>query len=143
MYQTSAMTSTPHNVVLGTNILISAILFGGKPREILTLVQTNSLTAYTSPVLLAELSEILTKKFKFSSEMIMLTGELIRATFHIVNPDASIHVVSDEDDNRVLEAAIAGKCGTIITGDSDLLRLKDYHGIRICTPTIFLDLYNK
>lgn len=138
LYQTFVMTNIPLNVVLDTNVILSAILFGGKPREILTLVQNHTITAYTSPILLAELSELLTKKFGFSQEMLMLTDELLKEALQIVYPDVSIHVVADEDDNRVVEAAVTGKCSTIITGDTDLLQLGSFQEITICTPAEFL-----
>lgn len=56
--------------------------------------------------------------------------------------------IRDEDDNRVLEAAIEGKCNFIVTGDKDLLELGKYKRslrlrlkkIQILTPAQFLDL---
>ena len=35
-----------------------------------------------------------------------------------------IKVLKDDDDNRVLEAAMTGECDFVITGDKDLLHLK-------------------
>lgn len=37
----------------------------------------------------------------------------------------------DESDKHVLAAAIAAKCGFIVTGDKDLLSLKERGGIKI------------
>lgn len=47
-------------------------------------------------------------------------------------------VCRDPADNRVLEAAIAGNCEFIITGDKDLLILKKYQTVRILTPSAFI-----
>lgn len=132
------MAKNPLNVVLDTNILISSLLFEGKQKQILKLVQEGKIVAFTSPILFAELTEILIKKFKFSNEKIILIQELIEENFILVNPVTEIHVISDEDDNRVLEAAIEGNCIYIITGDKDLLRLKHFRVIKIITSDSFL-----
>ncbi|HEX8932007.1 MAG TPA: putative toxin-antitoxin system toxin component, PIN family [Patescibacteria group bacterium] len=47
-------------------------------------------------------------------------------------------MVRDIDDNRVLEAAVEGKCQYIITGDADLLDLKIFQSIKIITAEDFL-----
>ena len=49
----------------------------------------------------------------------------MRMDFEVVNPRNSLKVARDDDDNRVLEAAITGKCEYIVTGDEDLLSLKN------------------
>ena len=130
-------------VVLDTNVLISAIGFGGKPRQVLTAVLKKELSAVTSPILLAELEEILGKKLDFEPVMIQLILKEIENEFIIVHPSKTIKVLSDDDDNRVLEAAQEGKCNYIITGDKELLELKKYKSISILTPDSFLSLKDK
>ena len=56
----------------------------------------------------------------------------------ITEPAVRIDVCRDPDDNRVLEAAVAGSAGYIVTGDADLLMLASYEGIAIVTPARFL-----
>ena len=131
----------PLRVVLDTNILISAIHFGGKPRTILNLVEdsNSAIKAIISPVLLAELAETFTKKFNFDQEHIEEIKSTIEDGFELVYPKKELHVVKDKDDNRVLEAAVEGNCEYIITGDKDLLQLKVYRGIKIVTPEHFLE----
>ena len=46
-------------------------------------------------------------------------------------------VVSDDDDNRVLEAAIEGAADYIVSGDADLLDLGSFQGIPIIRPAEF------
>jgi len=46
----------------------------------------------------------------------------------------------DPDDDKYLAAAIEGRAEFVVAGDSDLLDLKEYGGIRIVTPRAFLDL---
>lgn len=125
-------------VVLDTNILISGILFGGKPGEIINLVIDEKVSGITSSILLAELIEVLNKKFEFPQEEIELIKQEIEESLLIVNPKKPIHKLNDEDDNRVLEAALEGKCNVIITGDKELLELAHFQDIEIITPEEFL-----
>jgi len=124
--------------VLDTNILVSAIVFGGRPRTIFQSVIQNQITGVTSPFLLAELNEVLTKKFKFSRSKIRLIETKIKKKFRIINPGITIDILGNNPDNHVLETAIAGNCQYIITGDRELLDLKFFKGIVIITATEFL-----
>jgi putative PIN family toxin of toxin-antitoxin system len=49
-------------------------------------------------------------------------------------------VSKDRDDDKYLAAALAARAQFVVTGDSDLLDLKEHEGIRIITPRVFLDL---
>lgn len=130
-------------VVLDTNILISAIAFGGKPKEVLDLVLDEKIIALTSAILLAEFKEIYRKKFPMLKEDFELTIENIEEIFETVQPTKTLEILRDEDDNRVLEAAVEGKCQYIITGDKDLLDLKSFQGIKIVTADQFLNILNE
>ena len=44
------------------------------------------------------------------------------------------------DDHKYLAAAIKGRARFVVAGDTDLLDLKEYDGIRIVSPRVFLDL---
>jgi putative PIN family toxin of toxin-antitoxin system len=61
----------------------------------------------------------------------------IRRYAIFVRPGERLEVVRDETDNRVLEAAVAGKVEYIVSGDADLLSLSAYAGIEIVTPARF------
>jgi putative PIN family toxin of toxin-antitoxin system len=125
-------------VVPDTNILISAIGFGGKPREILKLVLDKKIKAISSYTLFAEFNDVISKKFpKLTSELDRIQKHF-RKNMEIVKPSQGIHTLQDEPDNRVLEAALEGNCGYIITGDNDLLNLKIYKNIVILKPDDFL-----
>lgn len=125
-------------VLVDTNVLISALVYGGKPQDLFELVIIRRITGITSLVLLVELVETLTRKFNFSSEKVYQIEKKIRKSFKFVRPTKTLDVVRDEDDNRVLEAAVEGDCDFIITGDRDLLELSKYKKIKIVTPAQFL-----
>lgn len=56
----------------------------------------------------------------------------------VVAPGVEITASRDPDDNRVLEAAIAGQADAIVTGDRDLLSLGEFEGIPIISPAQLL-----
>lgn len=128
----------PVKVVLDTNVLISAIAFGGKPEEVLNLVLEEKIIALTSPILLAEFKEVYQKKFQLRVVDFELTIKSIEEIFETSQPKKTLDILNDEDDNRVLEAAIEGKCSFIVTGDVDLLTLRTFKKIKILTPDEFL-----
>ena len=132
--------ATNLKVILDTNIIISAIGFGGKPAQILLQALEEKINAFISPILLAELQEILNKKLHLSNQDIILTIEEIKDSFQIINPQETVTILQDDDDNRVLEAAMEGSCEYIITGDKELLALKEYKGVKIITAEEFLNL---
>lgn len=127
-------------VVLDTNIYISAILFGRKPEEIRKLSQEGKIELLVSEAIIAEVAEVLRKKFDWESWQISQVIDEIRETAILVIPRQTLSVIKkDEDDNRILECAVEGKAHYIISGDKrHLLPLKEYQGINILSPAEFL-----
>jgi uncharacterized protein len=127
-------------VVLDSNILISAYVFGGKPEVILKWVLSERVLGILSPHILSEFLGVLSKKFGVSDpEIVEINNELIES-FQMVYPKQVFSITRDIDDNRVLEAAIEGNCDYIITGDKDLLDLKTFKKINIITANQFLSI---
>lgn len=139
----SMSTATEENlvkIVLDTNILVSAIGFGGKPHTILQMTLENKIKAITSPLLLAEFEDVVIKKFPLLEPDAERVKKLIRKKFRVVKPAETIKAVADDPDNRVLEAAVTGGCQYVITGDKELLDLETFAGIQIVTPQKFLSI---
>ena len=128
-------------VVLDTNILISALVYGGKPEQVYNLVLEKQITAIITNILVAELLEGLIKKFNFEQRRIEQLERIIKKHFIVVRPKKIIKAARDEDDNRVLEAAAEGVCAYIVTGDKDLLELRSFNKIEIVTAEEFLDFF--
>lgn len=127
--------------VIDTNVLISAIFWPGKPKQLLNQVRRGEITFLTSNPLLAELKEVLTrndKPFKLSEEEAARVLAVIRDLAEIVQPQSLITRCRDEADNRVLECAVEGLADWIITGDKHLLDLGPFEEIKITTVAEFL-----
>jgi predicted nucleic acid-binding protein len=58
-----------------------------------------------------------------------------------VDPDVNLTVVEeDPDDDKFLEAAVAGDTDFLVSGDSHLLNLDSFRDIRIVDPRTFSEM---
>lgn len=119
-------------VVFDTNVIISALLFGGKPKDLLDLGFAGRLEICISSPLIEELVGVLEEKFQVPREWILEAAGVLRANSRLIEPGEEIRIIKDDPmDNRVLECAVAAKADLIVSGDHYLLDLKSYRGIKI------------
>ena len=111
-----------------------------KPALLLDLARMGVVELYVSPFILHELERILHAKFNVPKTQITRLIKLIHKYSHLVEPQTHISVIKEkQDDNRILECAVAAKADYLITGDKKhILPLKEYAGIKICSPAEFL-----
>ena len=124
-------------IVLDTNVLIAAFVSRGYCHELLeSCVRQHTLI--TSDFILNEFREKLAGKFKYDSADINEACELLLTRMTVVLPSKlETQVCRDPDDDKVIGTALTGKCDCIITGDKDLLVLKQYQSINIFSPNDF------
>lgn len=127
-------------ILLDTNVLISGILFQGTPRNLLDRAIRGELDLVTSPALLDELEDVLTRKLKVPSELVRAVRPELESLADVVVPDEVPAVSRDPDDDQVLAAAVFGQADAVVTGDADLLVLEMHQGIRIMRPGDLLAL---
>lgn len=129
-------------VVLDTNTLVSGVISAnGPPRRLLTAARQQAFEWYTSPALLEELLDVLSReKFTQYLSRVGLSAQGIVSDLqriaHLVVPSRVPRVIEqDPDDDQVLACAIAAQAELIVSGDKHLLSLGGYYqGIRIVTP---------
>ncbi|MBY0401189.1 putative toxin-antitoxin system toxin component, PIN family [Myxococcota bacterium] len=125
-------------VVADTNIVVSAILWGGNPRVVLDAARRRTIGLFTSAALIAELEDVLSRA-KFSeriarveSSVEEMVGDYLELA-ELVRPTEYPVVVRDPDDDQVIACAIAADARIIVTSDSDLLAIGRYRGVEIVT----------
>lgn len=125
-------------VVIDTNIYISAIFWGGKPREVVDWRDGN-IMIFTSLAIEEEISEKLRTKFKLDEEEV---NQILLdfSTFTIpAKVTKQIQAVADDpDDDKFVECAVCCNVDYIVSGDTHLLNLKEYAGIKILRASEFL-----
>ena len=122
-----------------SNLYISALIWGGKPQQLLEIALARKLRLFISDAIMDEVLEVLETKFNHSPKRLALEKEYIgKCTVRCV-PKVRLDVVKDDpDDNRILECAVHSRSEAIITHDKDLLRMKSYQGIRMMKVNEFL-----
>lgn len=128
-------------VVFDTNIYISAFITpGGKGEAAFLRAVTGDLELITSVPILTETARKLREKFHWDDEHITAAIRHVAAVGSVVRPAVKLAVLADEPDNRILECAVEGNAGLIVTGDRHLLELKQHGTARIVTLADFLRL---
>jgi putative PIN family toxin of toxin-antitoxin system len=126
--------------VYDTNVLISGLFWDGPPREIILRATRRELELIISPPLLEELSRILHRSLASTESEVAAIINLILDISTMAYPSERLDIVRDKKDNMVLECAVEGKCEYLVTGDADLLELKEFRGIKIVKPRAFLEV---
>ena len=126
-------------VLLDTNVLISAILFGGVPRQLLEAALAGDIALITSQPLLAELETVLTRKFEFPTSMTASIRAELEGLSEVVEPVQIESVTRTVADDLVLATAVAGGAEMLVTGDKELLEMGTYEGVPIETARDLVD----
>ncbi len=123
-------------VVLDTNVLISALIKAGKPRELFfRLAEEKALILSKS--ILDEFLEIaedprIAKYVKEQETTAFLNS--LRDAAKVVTVKSKFKAVKeDPDDDIILRTAYDGKADYIISGDNHLLSLGEFRGTKIVT----------
>ncbi|MDI6603573.1 MAG: putative toxin-antitoxin system toxin component, PIN family [Thermoanaerobacteraceae bacterium] len=127
--------------VVDTNVFVS-ILFGSPiMEELFENCAMHKFTWVISENIYFEYRKVVEyKKFHFRKEIKEKMFYFIDNLAEFVHVTSNITVSRDKDDDKFINCAIDGNCSYIISGDKDLLEIKEYKGIRILTVKEFLQI---
>jgi putative PIN family toxin of toxin-antitoxin system len=128
-------------VVIDTNVVISGLLFGGTPGKLIPLWQKRAIRPMASKQIIDEYLQVLTyPRFKLDeAEINFILYREILPYFDITEAPSKKRVIAEDPaDDKFIHCALSGKATHIISGDKHLLALKDYHDIKILSPSEFL-----
>lgn len=130
-------------VVFDANIYLSAIIFGGNPRQCLELAKRREIELFVSFSILLEVARNLQNKFGWVEEEVEEVIKGIGEFATLVSPQTITRVIrAHPQDNKILEAAQEAKADYIISGDKKhLLSLKKFKNIKIISAKEFLDIF--
>ena len=134
------MSASPERVVLDTNVLLSAVLFDGRPEELLEHVRAGRIRGVASLHILDEFRRVLTRpRFGLSSELAEdLVAEIATFVEVVAVEPSPTQWTNDPADDPVVETALQGHAEAIITGDRRLLGAV-VPGVRIVTVAEMLE----
>ena len=126
------------NLVVDTNILVSGIFWAGKPRQLLELWVEEVVTLVATPQILSEYLDVIGRLQRHDIELSQKWKEFIVENIEITHSNINVSICRDKKDNMFVECALS--CGSeyIISGDDDLLCLKEFDKIKIVTVAEFL-----
>ena len=123
---------------LDTNVLISAFVTRGATFDVLKTCIQKGHTLFVSSYVLKEIKKVLSKKFKFTkAEIAEVIAAINAATQLAPNARLKTRVSRDKKDDPILASAAKIEADCIITGDKDLLTLKEFENIPILLPSEF------
>lgn len=130
--------------IFDTNIFIAAFLTEGICSKLLIRARKRQFQLITCPFILQEFEHVLTEKFSTTKKETDEALELISEARHMdVRPAQLIRgVCRHPDDDNILACALAAGAEYLVTGDTDLLELRNFRGIKIVTPRGFELLFN-
>ena len=132
------------SVVIDTNILISALVFGGNISKLRFAWQSGSFTPLVSKLTTTELIRVLAyPKFKLMpTEREDLLSDYLLFCESVVIPDIlpATPECRDPFDVPFLGLALVGEADYLVTGDRDLLVLKDDFSCQIVAADDFLKI---
>ena len=130
-------------VVADTNVLISAVLCPqGPPRAAIDAVRLEKGVLLFSEGTLMELrTRILRRKFDryVGRDVRIAWVAQLEAVSEWIPVFGARLGCRDPDDDKLLETALMGDAGCLITGDRDLLAMSPFRGIPVLRPAAFLD----
>lgn len=127
-------------IVIDTNVIASAIFFGGKPYQLLHYIMEGRVEVVASKEIVDEYEEIVLRlKQKYPAFSTKIPLQEFLARLEVIQVRSDIHVSRDPDDDKFISCAVDGKCLYIVSGDNDLLSIGRFDDIEILTVGDFMN----
>jgi putative PIN family toxin of toxin-antitoxin system len=131
-------------IIIDTNIVISGLFFKGLPKKLLSeldelkfeiCVNEEIFTEYTKKIN----QKILKPKYHLDKEL----RNKFFSSLQSFEIKSDLKVCRDPDDDKFINCAIDAKAIYIVSGDNDLLTIKNFAEIEIVTAREFYEKYFK
>jgi len=125
--------------VLDTNVVMSAIFFGGIPLKIVRAAYSKKIELVATRSVLSEYREVAERLHKqFPNVNYRRPLSILESKLSIVRPAAmGGQVCRDRDDDAIIACALGGNAKIVCSGDADLLALNGFRGLEIMRPADF------
>ncbi|HUT60902.1 MAG TPA: putative toxin-antitoxin system toxin component, PIN family [Phycisphaerae bacterium] len=126
-------------IVLDTNVLLSGVFTRGLCEALLdACLGCEECTVVLSEPILHEFARHAAKEFGAPAGEVRGAVEFLRSHVSLVEPaKVSPDACRDANDLAVLGTAVAAAADCLVTGDSDLLDLREFRGVPIISPRTF------
>lgn len=128
-------------ILIDTNILLSGLYFHGLPKRLLQELNENFKICVNEKIIAEYTDKIDNKfsksKYKLDSDL----REKIFGSFKSFEIKSNLKICRDPDDDKFINCAIDAKAIYIVSGDKDLLTLKNFAEIEIVTAKDFYEKF--
>lgn len=128
-------------VVFDTNVVVSGLLWGGPPNQLLKWTRDGVLDAVSCESAIAAVRRVLeypklaNRVSALDSTPARMIAYLMNLVTHVPPPEPiPAFVVEDPSDDLFLALASENRGRLLVSGDQHLLSLREYEGIPIVTP---------
>ena len=129
-------------IIIDTNILISGLYFHGLPKKLLSEIDLEKFNLCVNDEIILEYIDKIDNKF--SKSKYILDKDLrkkIFGSFEKFDKVSDLKICRDPKDDKFINCAIDAKAIYIVSGDNDLLTIKNFEGIEIVTAREFYNKY--
>lgn len=132
-------------IVPDTNVLVSgSTVPHGNPAFILDSWRNKKVQIVTSLEILEEFQRVMLEKFNAPQKEVEILNAFFIWKGKVVKPKQKFNVIKEDlTDNKFLEVAVEGNADYIVSGDKDLLRLKNFMGIQIISPAEMVSILKR
>ncbi|MBF0433078.1 MAG: putative toxin-antitoxin system toxin component, PIN family [Fibrobacteria bacterium] len=126
-------------IVLDTNVLVSGIFWGGMPYQILELWAKQKIEVFVTPEILLEYNDVMAQLgSKEKNKSVEYWLQFIHERCTLIHPRHEVTLCRDPDDDKFISCALSARASFIVSGDKDLLTLKEVEKVEIITPGAFV-----
>lgn len=129
-------------ILIDTNILISGLFFNGLPKRLLSEIDFEKFNVCVNSEIVSEYTDKINNKF--SKAKYKIDENLRKKFFSSLNNfeiKSDLKICRDPKDDKFINCAIDAKAIYIVSGDNDLLTIKNFAGIEIVTAREFYEKY--
>jgi putative PIN family toxin of toxin-antitoxin system len=129
-------------IVIDSNVFVSSFFWGGHPRDVFERIINGLDELYITDEIIEEIASVMnSSKFTANNSEIEAYVKIIKKySKKIVSKNVPESISRDKDDDKILQCGLDGNVEYIITGDKDLLVLKEYESIKIIKPKDYLEI---
>ncbi|MGB5636087.1 MAG: putative toxin-antitoxin system toxin component, PIN family [Waterburya sp.] len=126
-------------VIVDTNVLVSAVLKGRTPKEVIQfIIDTPDCDWLVSKEILEEYKQVLSRpKFKLTPEIINQWWFVLDTVTRVVEVTNVVDFPRDRKDAKFLACALATDADFLLTGDRDFEEAKNLGKTRIISVSLF------
>ncbi len=126
---------------MDTNVLVSAMFFGGTPGRILELWRDDKLKLAVSREIVSEYEQVSQRlAIRYPAvDPALLVGLIVQNAEVVPDVPLADRVCADPADDKFLACAITSGASAVVSGDKQLLAVSGYRDVEVLSPRQFID----